>query len=365
MNNYWRRFKEFLGPYDYNVYLIVGFININYITRLRGFLHTEPAKTNPLHFFLLGFLVIAFLDIPIFLILTLSKVIWKLRQKTLREHLIELALAIFIVNLSELVCVRFLIPALKIPNFLIANSFISNFLIRYFFITILIALTHSQARTLQNKLNLADGLIANLNTRYAALIGTDEEIRNQAAALLHDRIQGELLLAAARLTKTSQSLPLDFQAEITPVIKSLEKLRLTDIRQVSQLLTPNLAGEGLTGACETLCQNFSSVIDITIGISPVIETLHENQKLGIYRIIEQGVINSLKHGPAKHLAISVQRKSDTEIELLLDDDGPGANNSAPGKGSQIIDAWVAILGGIKEVETTPDVGYSLRVTLPG
>jgi len=284
--------------------------------------------------------------------------------KTLSGYLIEIALAVFTITFFEMGCARFLIQGLEIHNFFIEKNFLLIFIARFLFVTFLIALTHSRARILQDKLDRADALISSLNIRYEALIETDEEIRDQAATLLHDLIQGELMLAAARLTKTSQELPLEFQKEISTVVKSLEKLRVTDIRRVSQLLTPNLAGEGLAGACETLCQNFAPVIEISININSGIEILQEDQKLGIYRIIEQGLINSLKHGPARHLSISAKRGGENTIEILLVDDGPGAKNPAPGKGSQIIDAWVSILRGVKEVETSPDSGYSLRVTIP-
>jgi signal transduction histidine kinase len=203
-----------------------------------------------------------------------------------------------------------------------------------------------------------------LTERYSALIETDEEIRELAASLLHDRIQSELMLAAVRLTKTSQGLSLESAAEILPVIKVLEKIRGIDIRQVSQLLTPNLASEGLIGACETLCENFNTAIEITLEISNRVESIDENTKLGIYRIIEQGLTNSIKHGPAENVSISVQFKELGLIEVVIADDGPGSAKPASGKGTQIIDAWVGILGGSKEIDSKPGSGYMIRVSLP-
>ena len=199
---------------------------------------------------------------------------------------------------------------------------------------------------------------------YRTVYRSQGRVVTATAKLLHDRIQSELMLAAARLSKTSQGLSPEAAAEILPVIKVLEKIRGTDIRQVSQLLTPNLAGEGLIGACETLCENFNTAIEITINISNRVESIDENTKLGIYRIIEQGLTNSIKHGPSENVSISVAFKEPGLLEVVITDDGPGSANPSSGKGTQIIDAWVGILGGSKEIESKPGSGYTLKVEIP-
>jgi len=259
---------------------------------------------------------------------------------------------------------RTLIPLFKLRDFLFTDNFIGTFIMRLVFGIFLVALTHSRSRDLEVELLETEEINKALTDRYSALIKTDEEIRDHAAKLLHDRIQSELMLAAARLSKTSQGLSLEAAAEILPVIKVLEKIRGTDIRQVSQLLTPNLAGEGLIGACETLCENFNTAIEITINISNRVESIDENTKLGIFRIIEQGLTNSIKHGPAENVSISVQLKEPGLLEVVIADDGPGSATPSSGKGTQIIDAWVGILGGSKEIESKPGSGYTLKVEIP-
>ena len=364
MRQRWRQFQQFLGPYQYAPGFIIGCNLVLSEARLRPFTYLYSAGYKRVHFFLLGTLVILILVIPVYLSLKISQRFWRARRKTRTYYLIEITTTVMVYNICEYLASKTLIPLFKIRDFLLMDDFMSIFALRLIFGVLFVAVTHSRARDLQARLTEAEELNISLTQRYSALIETDEEIRDQAAKLLHDRIQSELMLAASRLTKASQTLPAEAQAEILPVIKVLEKIRGTDIRQVSQLLTPNLTGEGLLGSCETLCENFSTAIEIQLDIESAIEVIGENTKLGIYRIIEQGLTNSIKHGPAENVTISVRKSQTDELVIRISDDGPGSESASSGKGTQIIDAWVAILGGSKEIESSPGKGYTLRVTLP-
>ena len=149
-----------------------------------------------------------------------------------------------------------------------------------------------------------------------------------------------------------------------PVIKELEQIRSIDVRKVSQLLTPNLAGEGLIGSCENLFSEYQPEVTFTLNIFQEIEKASEEIKLSLYRIIEQAVTNSIKHGPAHKVVISLARTSNGEVILEVSDDGPGVDTMKSGTGTIIIDAWISKLGAKKEIKTSPGNGYSLKVLIP-
>ena len=364
MRQRWEQVKNFIGPYRYNPGILIGIVFLITAAGLRSSIFPYTRGYARVHAFLLGFTIIALMEIPIYLCFRLSNRYWTSRIKSRSSYIIEFALFILLWNLLENFAKRTLIPLFKIRDFLYTDNLVGTFLFRFILGLLLVAITHSRARDLEVELLQAGEINAALTKRYSALIETDEEIRDIAATLLHDRIQSELMLAAAKLTKTSQSLPPEAQAEILPVIKVLEKIRGTDIRQVSQMLTPNLEGEGLIGACETLCENFKSTIDIDLKINNRVESIAENVKLGIYRIIEQAITNSIKHGPAESVWISAEFQESNILEVVIADDGAGSSNQSPGKGTQIIDAWIGILSGTKEIESKPGSGYALRVLIP-
>ena len=235
---------------------------------------------------------------------------------------------------------------------------------RFVFALIFVAITHNRLKVLNQKLDSVSALNDELKERYVLLIESDEEIRSQASLLLHDRIQAKLMLAGAKLTRIADVLSEEGRLGVQPVIKELEGIRAIDVREVSQLLSPNLAGEALLGSLENLCDEYHSEVNFTIDIDEEIEVLDDEIKLGIYRIIEQGVINAIKHGPAANVQISAKQGIDGLLVIEVRDDGPGSKVVRPGKGTVIIDSWVSKLGGIKEIESHPGSGFILRVLLP-
>ena len=275
-----------------------------------------------------------------------------------------MALASIITVFVQIAGQRYLIPLLKTGNFLNAGVFVGEFITRFVFAIFFVAITHNRLRTLGENLATASALNSELNERYVTLVESDEEIRSHASQLLHDHIQGKLMLAGAKLTRVSEIISDEGKVGLLPVIKEIEQIRSIDVREVSQLLTPNLAGEGLIGSCENLLREFTSDLTFTLEIPQEAESFDEEIKLGIYRIIEQGVINSIKHGPASHLTIRVAESNANEISVEVIDDGPGGSVISSGKGTVIIEAWLSILGGRKEIESEPGNGFTLRVFLP-
>jgi signal transduction histidine kinase len=266
--------------------------------------------------------------------------------------------------LAQMAGQKFLIPLLNTVDFLRGGVFFGELITRFIFAIVFVAITHNRLKILGLELEKASSLNNELNDRYAKLVETDEAIRSHASQLLHDRIQSKLMLAGAKLTRLSEVFTEEGKLGVQPVIKELEHIRSIDLREVSQLLTPNIAGEGLIGSCENLKSEFSGDVDFKVEISQKVESLNDELKLGIYRIIEQGVINSIKHGPASRILIRIFENSQRELTVEIIDNGPGTKEIGSGKGSVIIDAWLSILGGSKEIETKPGSGFTLRVYVP-
>lgn len=358
------KFKDFLGPYEYRAGFIYFTILIFNLSNLRSFTFNYPYGWERIEFFLIGTITYAFLGLPLYLSLKLSQKFWQTRKKSFKLYLLEVSIGSLIPLLAIRIGEIFLIPLFGGDNFLKSGVLAGEAITRYFFALVFVAITHNRVRNLGNQLNTASELNERLNERYSQLIDADEEIRTHASRLLHDRIQSKLMLAAAKLTRISGLLDEEGKLGVTPVIKELEQIRSIDIREVSQLLTPNLAGEGLIGSCENLCSEYQPEVEFTLNIALEIESADEDFKLGLYRIIEQAVINSIHHGPAGRVLISVGKINDGGLLLEVADDGPGSSAMKSGTGTIVIDAWISKLGGRKEIDSTLGAGYSLKVFLP-
>lgn len=358
------KIKDYLGPYDYRAGFIYYTILIFNLSNVRSFTFDYEYGWERIRFFLIGLVTYAILGLPIYFALRLAQRFWRSRKKSFRFYLFELLFGSFITLASLRVGQELLIPRLGTENFLRSGIFLGELITRFIFATLFVAITHNRLRTLGDKLEATSKFNDQLNARYSQLIDSDEEIRTHASQLLHDRIQSKLMLSGAKLTRVSEMLSEEGKLGVLPVIKDLERIRSIDVREVSQLLTPNLAGEGLIGSCENLCREYQPEIIFTIEISQEVEGLEEEMKLGLYRIIEQAVINSIKHGPASNIRISLVRSPLNQLVLTVSDDGPGSKVDGSGTGTVVIDAWVSKLGGRKEIESKPGSGYTLRVLIP-
>ena len=358
------KFKDYLGPYDYRAGFIYFTILIFHLSNLRSFTFDYEFGSERIRFFLIGLVTYAVLGLPLYFALRIVQLFWRGRKKSFRFYLLELLFGSFITFASLRAGQEFIIPLLGTANFLVTGIFLGELITRFIFAILFVAITHNGLRTLGDKLEATTQLNDQLNARYSQLIDSDEEIRTHASKLLHDRIQSKLMLAGAKLTRVSGVLSDEGKLGVQPVIKELEGIRAIDIRQVSQLLTPNLASEGLIGSCENLVREYQPEISFNINISEEAEEFQEEFKLGLYRIIEQAVINSIKHGPASTVSIVITVDPGKGLTLEISDNGPGAKILKSGTGTVVIDAWLSKLGGRKEIESIAGASYTLRVTTP-
>ena len=358
------RFKNFIGPYDYRPGFIYFTILVLNLSNLRTYTYEYEYGMERINFFLTGLLVYAIMGLPLYLVLKISRKLWGTREKNLKIYILELLVGSLITIIAQMGGDKYLLPLVDTVDFLQSGVFVGDLIVRFIFALIFVAITHNRLKILGQELGKASALNSELDERYSILVESDEEIRSHASTLLHDRIQAKLMLVGAKLTQISEVISDEGKLGVLSAIKEIEQIRSIDVREVSQLLTPNLAGEGLIGSCENLSKEFSGGVGFTLAIDQEVESLEEELKLGIYRIIEQGVINAIKHGPAPHITIRIAENGENEVCVEVIDNGPGGETSGSGKGSVIIEAWLSMLGGRKEIESEPGEGFTLRAYIP-
>jgi signal transduction histidine kinase len=225
---------------------------------------------------------------------------------------------------------------------------------------------HQAERTISDRLNLANKLVGKLESERQSLIQSDETLRRQTSQFLHDRVQSDLMVVGMKLKSISGQVSPEINEVIKRAIQRLENTRASDLRDLIQILTPNLDAGSLHSALDVLLEQYRTNLDVSVQIDEESEKLESEMLLGIFRIVEQAVLNALVHGPASRVQISVNTSADGVTEILVSDDGPGtvSEDVAAGVGTAIIDSWVGILNGTKEVDSAPGHGYRLKVTFP-
>jgi len=216
------------------------------------------------------------------------------------------------------------------------------------------------------KLSEAQELVKSLSEKRALLIKAEEASKMKLAIFLHDRVQSDLMTISLSLKKISLKGEALDQVLINEAIQHLESMRSADLKKVIEELSPNFEIGGLKGSLEVLKQQYCSNMSIAVQVDETSETLGLLYMLAVYRIVEQCLLNSFLHGPAKNVFVSVSTDSEGKSEVLISDDGPGTDLDFvdSGVGTAVIDSWVGILNGKKTVDTVPGHGYRLQVNFP-
>jgi signal transduction histidine kinase len=233
-------------------------------------------------------------------------------------------------------------------------------------VLLVFALMHFAERNVLERLSNARQLNQQLQKARLDMLLLEEDLRKQTATFLHDRVQSQITIAAMNLATVQAQVAPQTAAAISEVRGHLEKIRRIDLKTVSQSLSPNIEVLGLNNAVHEFVNQLDRKMLFLIQIKDEYFENSPQLALGAFRIIEQAVINSVTHGPAKNVQIKTIKDPQGTLEISIEDDGPGANPSetASGVGTTVIDSWVSILKGTKSVESSPGNGYKLSVLAP-
>lgn len=221
----------------------------------------------------------------------------------------------------------------------------------------------------QGQARLAD---ANTKLRQYALqveeLATERE-RNRIARDIHDSLGHSLTVfnihigAALRLLHTD--LP---EAEALLLeVKDLGGKALQEVRQsVSLLRADPLQDRSLQQAISSLVKEFER----TTGITPnftyrVSQPLASNLNFTLYRLVQESLTNIYKHAAATVVSISIDRVG-TNVRAIVRDNGKGfdLHDNPSGFGLQGMRERTLALGGILDIQTSPDCGCRIHVVFP-
>ena len=205
------------------------------------------------------------------------------------------------------------------------------------------------------------------------LMELQENERKRIAGELHDSLVQNLLVA-----KNRSLLGLKKAADPERVTKEFSEISnaLTDaideVRDIAHNLRPyQLDRLGLTQALQSLAQKMSesSTTAFTTDIENIDVLFTADTSTILYRIVQESVNNILTHAGASEASIAVKRKP-PGVDILVRDNGRGFRNDQAslhhthGFGLSGIDQRVKMLGGALTVDSTPDAGTRISITIP-
>ena len=205
------------------------------------------------------------------------------------------------------------------------------------------------------------------------LLTAQEEERRRIARDLHDDVNQELTAQSIALSTLGKRLtdvttPAD-REELARLETRTSDLART-IRHLSHSLHPGaLQHVGLVAALRGYCRGFEREhgLSVTFESAGDLGTVPSDVALCLYRVTQEGLGNVARHAKAQHARVTVDRVG-IDVVLGISDDGRGFDLAEArrqhGLGLISLDERVRIVGGRLTVDSKPDRGTELRITVP-
>ena len=212
------------------------------------------------------------------------------------------------------------------------------------------------------------------------MILSQEDERRRIAGELHDGLAQVLVIMKNQLKllrpKVAQSPPEALKA-IDQLTRSTSQA-LDEVRAISHALRPAaLEQVGLTGAIETLAREVSesSSATFSIEIDRVDDLIPPGSDINLYRIVQEGLNNVLKHARATHVSLEIKRLPDNNLYVSIFDNGAGfdletrRNGAATGEtkvslGLVGMTERAKLLSGNLDIKSSKGIGTRVTLTVP-
>ena len=205
----------------------------------------------------------------------------------------------------------------------------------------------------------------------AARVAVAEE-RARIARELHDIVAHAVSVMVLQVGAVRHKLP-DALAEDRDALSGVERVGRTALGEMRRLLgAMRRDGDSLELAPQPGLDGLDSLLE-DVGRAGLPVRLHVDGEpfplpraidLSAYRIMQEGLTNSLKHSRASHADVTVRYRAD-ELEVEVLDDGAGATTiDGLGHGLVGIRERVKIYGGEMNAGAAPAGGFILSARLP-
>lgn len=198
-------------------------------------------------------------------------------------------------------------------------------------------------------------------------IKAQEREREEIGIELHDNINQ--VLAAAKLYMDYAITKDKLQSERLEQSRENISLAIAEIRKLSKsLVAPSLGDETLVHIIHSLLNDFRLTTSLQIEL--VADHFNEavlgdEEKLMLYRIVQEQMNNIIKHAKAGKAIITLET-TPTETRLSIQDDGVGFDTArhSPGIGLRNISTRASNHDGKVSIISSPGNGCLLQVSIP-
>lgn len=200
-----------------------------------------------------------------------------------------------------------------------------------------------------------------------SLAGASERAR--IARELHDSISQDLF--SLRLLAGGLRRALPAGSPLYPRVEAMERTVSGTLHEMQALLLElrpvALREAGLLPALDELCRAYRDRLGIAVeaDLEPV--ELDPATEPAVLRVVQEALANAVKHARPSRVVLRVRTADSGHVVLSVSDDGAGFEPARAaerhGMGLDLMRERVAELGGQLQLESTPGVGTTVRITL--
>lgn len=204
---------------------------------------------------------------------------------------------------------------------------------------------------------------------------TKEEIieseRHRIARELHDSVSQQLFAATMMLSAINATISEDVPETLVKQLKMVDQVistAQTEMRALLLHLRPiGLEGKSLKEGITQILQELQSKVPLEITWDLTETTLASGNEDHLFRIVQEGVSNTLRHAKATKLEVYL-RQTDSQLQLKIIDNGIGFDMAESDKlgsyGLLNMKERIASMGGTFKVLSFKDKGTVIDMTIP-
>jgi signal transduction histidine kinase len=206
------------------------------------------------------------------------------------------------------------------------------------------------------------------------MVSVQETERTKISREIHDGPLQDVtaLIQRIRLARSKGNSPEETNSELD-LAERIAQVSVKELRGLCDFLNPPWLELGLEQALTELTERQSAQygVRVFLGIEDDLD-LPEPVTLAFFRVVQEAVTNSVRHGEAKHIWVDV-KQDENGIELCVQDDGHGFNMADGGtaglraeghRGLSNMEERLTLVGGRLKVISFPGEGTCIRGLVP-
>ncbi|WP_027624044.1 sensor histidine kinase [Clostridium lundense] len=229
-----------------------------------------------------------------------------------------------------------------------------------------------EAQKLYDRLRISEEKLKNANRDLELYASSIEELtllreRNRLSREMHDSVGHALSTIVIQLGAIERIVEKDQQVakEVTKELRKFTQNSLNEVRMAVREIKPKEFEdyEGIL-IIEELIKNFKKLTGVEVRLAFTKEKwpLNADQSFVIYRIIQEFLANSVRHGKATVIQIFMAF-DDYKLVVTLKDNGTGRDSLIEGIGLKSMRERVVEIGGSFDYKTKLGEGFLVRIEL--